>query len=149
MSNIFTSTKKPITYSLGFLGLLVLCNCTLSKNYYSLPTFTAETSINVVVEIPAGTNKKYEYNKTANDFLIDKENNKNRVIDFLPYPANYGFIPSTLSNTENGGDGDALDMLLISESLKIGTVIETVPIAILKLIDDGEKEYKIIAVPKD
>ena len=65
----------------------------------------------------------------------------------MPYPANYGFIPSTLSKSDFGGDGDALDVLVISETLATGTVLEVLPIAILKLIDDGETDYKIIAVP--
>ncbi len=38
---------------------------------------------------------------------------------------------------------------LLETELKIGTVIETIPVAILKLIDDGEMDYKIIAIPKD
>ena len=71
------------------------------------------------------------------------------MIKFLPYLGNYGFIPSTYSDPNKGGDGDALDILVLSESAKIGDVIETVPIAILKLIDDGEIDYKIISVPSD
>lgn len=107
----------------------------------------SEHSINAVVEIPAGTNTKYEYDSELKIFAIDQENGKNRRIDFLPYPANYGFIPSTLAKPELGGDGDALDVLIIAESLPTGTVIESIPIALLKLIDDGEVDYKIIAIP--
>lgn len=139
--------KNAVPYFLASICFFSLQSCSISKNYYALPSFAGEGSINCVVEISAGTNKKYEYNNTSKAFLIDKENGQGRIIDFLPYPANYGYIPSTLSKNENGGDGDALDVLVISEALPTGTVVESVPIAVLKLIDDGETDYKVIAVP--
>ncbi|WP_209401172.1 inorganic diphosphatase [Pseudozobellia sp. WGM2] len=139
-------TKKafyiPIT-----ICIVLLHACKSAISYYSLPTFVNEGTVNCVVEIAAGTNKKYEYNPTLNTFVIDQENSQNRIIDFLPYPANYGFIPSTISKEDGGGDGDALDVLVISEALATGTAIESIPIAVLKLIDDGEIDYKVIAVP--
>ena len=67
----------------------------------------------------------------------------------MPYIGNYGYIPSTLSNSSTGGDGDALDVLVLSESLPTGSVVEIIPIGVLKLIDDGERDYKIIAIPAD
>lgn len=125
----------------------LLCSCHAQKNYYTLPAFSSDHTINAVIEIPGGSNKKYEYDPRSGHFVIDQQDGMDRAIDFLPYPSNYGFIPSTLSNADEGGDGDALDVLLISESLATGTVAEVLPIAILRLVDDGEKDYKIIAVP--
>ncbi len=141
--------KKTLRLSSQFIPAicLFLWGCGTGKDYYHLSTFVTDKTINAVVEIPGGTNKKFEYDQNLGNFVIDKKNNVERVIDFLPYPANYGFIPSTHSNADEGGDGDALDILVLSEALKTGTVIETVPIAVLKLIDDGEEDYKIIAVP--
>jgi inorganic pyrophosphatase len=129
------------------LGTTCPIGCGTTYNYYSLPAFGSENSVNAVVEVPGGSNKKYEFNEDSGDFVIDTQDGRERVIDFLPYPANYGFIPSTLSNAGEGGDGDALDVLILSESLPTGTVIETIPIALLKLVDDGEMDYKVIAVP--
>ena len=103
----------------------------------------------MVVEIPAGTNKKYEYDYKTRSFKVDIKNGQDRIIKFLPYPANYGFIPSTKMEKERGGDGDALDVLLISEYAVTGSVLEIVPIAILVLEDGGENDSKIIAVPLD
>lgn len=117
-------------------------------DYYNLPTST-ELGVNVVVEIPAGTNHKIEFNPTTSTFINDKINGKTRVINFLPYPGNYGFIPSTYMNPEQGGDGDALDVLVIGESQATKTVIEVIPIAVLLLKDKGELDSKIIAVPAD
>ena len=48
-----------------------------------------------------------------------------------------------------GGDGDALDALVLCSSLPTGTVIEVIPISVFKLLDNGETDYKILAVPKD
>jgi inorganic pyrophosphatase len=100
----------------------------------------------MVVEIPAGTNKKYEYNKITNQFEIDQKKGKDRIVEFLPYLGNYGYIPSTYSDPKKGGDGDALDVLVLSESLPTGSIVEIIPIGMLKLIDDGELDFKIIAV---
>jgi inorganic pyrophosphatase len=58
-------------------------------------------------------------------------------------------IPSTYMTPGEGGDGDALDILLISEHLATGTVIEAIPIAVLLFMDDGEKDSKIIAIPSN
>jgi len=115
----------------------------------TLPVETVAGSINVVIEIPAGTNHKIEYNKSTETFEVDTLGGKKRVIDFLPYPGNYGFIPSTYMAPEQGGDGDALDVLVISESVPTGTVMAVLPIAALQLRDDGALDTKIIAIPAD
>lgn len=131
-----------------FIFLFVLiCSCNQKSDYYKTPSFSESGAVNAVIEIPAGTNTKYEYDPVAKQFVIDQENGKDRVIDFLSYPTNYGFVPSTLSDKKTGGDGDALDILVLSESQETGTIVEVVPIAMLKLLDKGEHDYKIIAVP--
>ena len=65
----------------------------------------------------------------------------------MPYPGNYGFIPSTYSDPDKGGDADALDVLIIAENMPTGAIVEILPIGILKLIDNKELDYKIIAIP--
>ena len=131
------------------LFILSLTNCVKDENYYRIPAFSDDKYLQAVIEIPAGTNKKFEYNKLKHIFEVDQKNGKDRVVSFLPYLGNYGFVPSTYSDPKEGGDGDALDILVLSESVDTGTVLKVVPIAVLKLIDDGEIDYKIIAVPKD
>lgn len=112
-----------------------------------MPLYSSNKFLNVVIEIPAGTNKKYEYNYNTEVFELDKINGKDRIVQYLPYLGNYCYILSTYSDPKEGGDGDALDVLVLSESVETGTVMEVIPVAILKLIDDGELDYKIIAVP--
>lgn len=119
------------------------------KNYKKLPAITENGAINMVVEIPAGTNHKYEYDPEDKAFEVEEVNGQKRVVDFLPYPGNYGFIPSTLMQEDQGGDGDALDILLIAESMERGAVVEVLPIGALLLEDNGELDTKIIAVPVD
>ena len=71
---------------------------------------------------------------------------KDRVVNFLPYPGNYGFIPSTMMSESAGGDGDALGYFSdFAESMTTGTVLEVIPIAALMMVDGGEIDTKIIA----
>lgn len=130
--------------------LLFIFACPLGGriDYAELPAFS-DQGINVIVEIPAGSNHKIEYNYQTGKFENDLENGSIRIIDFLPYPANYGFIPGTHMDIERGGDGDALDVLVIAESLSTGSLIEVQAIAALLLLDNGEIDTKIIAVPID
>ena len=106
-------------------------------------------ALNVIVEIPAGTNHKIEYKQDGgfhNDTIMG---GKTRVINFLPYPGNYGFVPSTMMDKERGGDGDPLDVLVLSESVPTGSLLAVKPIGALLLRDRGEIDTKIIAVPAD
>lgn len=106
--------------------------------------------MNVVVEIPAGTNHKIEYSHETHDFVMDTlAGGEERLVRFLPYPGNYGFVPGTLMDKERGGDGDPLDVLVISESVATGSILRVRPIGALLLRDQGEVDTKIIAVPAD
>ncbi len=116
------------------------------------PTTVAATKgeyLQAIIEIPAGTNHKIEYDYASKQFLNDQVDGQDRVINFLPYPGNYGFIPSTLMDKERGGDGDALDILVIGESVPTGTIMEVIPIGALMLRDRQEIDTKIIAIPAD
>lgn len=142
-------------HHLGFLLLLGLLMGACKQNpmkpqvdYETLPAISGDL-VNMVVEIPAGTNHKIEYRPEEAIFRVDQLEGEERVIHFLPYPGNYGFIPGTLMDKAKGGDGDALDILLISEAVPTGTVVGVQPIGALLLRDRGEIDTKIIAVPVD
>ncbi|MDO5666785.1 MAG: inorganic diphosphatase [Alcaligenaceae bacterium] len=91
----------------------------------------------VAIEIPAGSMTKYEINDDGYIF-VDRYQSMPVV-----YPANYGSLPSTL-----GGDGDPLDALVFSrEPIVPGAFIKIRPVGFLKMIDGGEDDEKIIAVP--
>ena len=121
-----------------------------TNNSNNLPDTTiTENGVHVVIEIPAGTNKKIELNKDSGKFEIDQKNGEDRIIEFLPYPGNYGYVYNTMMDVSSGGDGDALDVLVIAENLETGTHLEVIPIATLMLKDNGAIDTKIIAVPSD
>lgn len=96
--------------------------------------------INVVIEIPAGSNNKIEWNREKAVFQLDRVEPK-----IFAKPTNYGFIPQTLDE-----DGDELDVLLITdEPLPTGIFLEARVIGVMEFVDDGEVDDKIVAVPAD
>ncbi|MEM6397136.1 MAG: inorganic diphosphatase [Bacteroidota bacterium] len=117
---------------------------------YGVATLAEGGKLNMIVEIPAGTNDKFEYDSERRKFVHDTlPNGTKRRIQFLPYPGNYGFIPSTLMDKERGGDGDPLDVLVVGQHAPMGSLIAVEPIGALLLKDRGELDTKIIAVPAD
>lgn len=105
-------------------------------------------TVNAIVEIPSGTSDKWELNKETGKLEWEMIDNKYRVVNYLGYPGNYGFIPQTLLSKEKGGDGDPLDVLVIGPSCKRGEVLNCKIIGIMYLIDKGEQDDKLIAVSK-
>ncbi len=94
--------------------------------------------ITVIVEIPKGSRNKYEYDKDKEAFALD------RVL-FSPfhYPAEYGFMPKTLWD-----DGDPFDVLVMMEQPTFpGCIIDARPIGIMRMIDQGDSDDKLLAVP--
>lgn len=117
----------------------------LIPDYETLTPFadSLRNVVQVVVEIPVGSNDKIEFNKQSQNFEVD------RKIAYLPYPVNYGFIPGTLSDASLGGDGDPADVLLLSTRVPTGMVMDGYAIAALKLIDRGEEDVKVLVIPVD
>jgi inorganic pyrophosphatase len=107
---------------------------------------TAEGLIRVVVEIPAGTNAKWEVAKDTGHLKWEIKNGKPRIVQYLAYPGNYGMVPRTLLPKELGGDGDPLDVLVLGPAVLRGAVIEAKLIGVLRLLDAGEQDDKLIAV---
>ena len=118
-------------------------------NHLALPSFSPNGHLQGVIEIPAGTNTKFEYNKQLLQFQPDMRDGVVRRVDFMSYPVNYGFIPSTKMEKSRDGDGDPLDVLVLAEHLPTGSVIEVQPIGLLKLRDLGELDHKVLAIPVD
>lgn len=95
--------------------------------------------LNVVIEIPANSNPiKYEIDKDSDAVFVDRF-----MATPMFYPANYGYIPNTLSE-----DGDPLDVLVVAPYPVVpGAVIRCRPVGILNMSDESGKDAKIIAVP--
>ena len=94
--------------------------------------------MNVIIEIPRGVKNKYEIDKETGIIKLDRVNHTAQA-----YPFDYGFVPQTLWD-----DGDALDVVLLTtEPLAPGILVEARPVAIMHMIDGGEADEKVIAVP--
>jgi inorganic pyrophosphatase len=93
--------------------------------------------INAVIEIPRDSVNKYEYDKQLYVFRLDRT-----LFSPVHYPGDYGFIPSTL-----GLDGDPLDVLVLVEAPSFpGCLMEVRPIGVLRMVDQGKSDEKILAV---
>jgi len=90
-----------------------------------------------VVEIPSGSNVKYELDKQSGLIKLDRV-----LYSAVYYPANYGFIPQTLAE-----DGDPLDVLVLCQEAVVPlTLIHARAIGLMTMIDAGKRDHKIISV---
>lgn len=114
-----------------------------------LPTYSPERNLlQVVIETPAGTNRVLHYDAKTNDFVAEQRAGVDRLIGFLPYPANAGFVPSThLPGSPQHPSGRPLPALVLAETQPTGTVLEVLPIGLLTLDRAGELEPVILTVP--
>ncbi len=97
-------------------------------------------SFEAFIEIPKGCKTKYELDKETGLLKLDRVLYTSTV-----YPANYGFIPRTFAD-----DGDPLDVLVLcAESLYPRTLVRCYPIGVIKMVDGGNLDEKIIAIPFD
>lgn len=93
---------------------------------------------NCIIEIPRGSLNKYEIDKETGMIALDRVLHTAQI-----YPVDYGFAPQTLWD-----DDDALDVaVLTTEPLHPGILVKVRPIGVMKMIDSGESDDKVIAVP--
>ncbi len=94
--------------------------------------------MNVIIEIPKFSKNKYEIDKETGLIALDRV-----MHSAQDYPFDYGFVPKTLWD-----DGDALDVLVLTTyPLFPGILVPARPVAIMNMLDDGESDAKVIAVP--
>ncbi|MCB9815512.1 inorganic diphosphatase [Candidatus Nomurabacteria bacterium] len=104
---------------------------------HDIPAGTPD-EMNVIIEIPKFSKNKYEVDKETGLIALD------RVMHTAQdYPFDYGFVPQTLFD-----DGDALDVVLVTTyPLTPGILVKARPIGIMEMVDGGERDDKVIAVP--
>lgn len=96
--------------------------------------------MNVIVEIPKFSKNKYEIDKATGLIALDRV-----MHSAQDYPFDYGFVPQTLCD-----DGDALDVVLYTtHPLAPGILVRARPVAMMEMVDGGEQDNKIVAVPVD
>ncbi len=94
--------------------------------------------INALIEIPNGSNVKYEIDKESGAVVVDR-----MLYSAMYYPANYGFVPNTLAE-----DGDPADILVLNDApLQAGSVIKCRLIGILVMEDEAGMDEKLLALP--
>lgn len=94
-----------------------------------------------IIEIPKGSRAKYELDKESGLLMLDRV-----LYSSVYYPANYGFIPRTYCD-----DGDPLDILILSQiDVQPLCIVNAKIIGVMRMLDQGEADDKIIAVcPND
>ncbi|KKS64054.1 MAG: Inorganic pyrophosphatase [Parcubacteria group bacterium GW2011_GWB1_42_6] len=108
-------------------------------SYHNIPIGKkAPEILNAVIEIPKGSHNKYEFDEELEVMKLD------RVLHSpFFYATDYGFIPETRAK-----DGDHLDAMILTDSpVFCGCMMEIRPIGLFKMIDGGEEDHKILAVP--
>ncbi len=104
------------------------------------PARITPDSFHAVIEIPKGSKNKYELDKSTGLLILDRI-----LYTSTHYPANYGFIPLTYAD-----DYDPLDVLVLcSEAIHPLTLVKCYPIGVIKMMDNGRADEKIIAIPFD
>jgi len=94
--------------------------------------------INVIIEIPKGSKNKYEIDKETGLITLDRA-----MHTAQDYPFDYGFVPQT-----HWEDGDPLDVVVLTTyALAPGILVKVRPVGVVHMIDDGDSDAKIIAVP--
>lgn len=94
--------------------------------------------INVIVEINKGSKNKYEIDKETGMIALDRPSHTAQ-----DFPFDYGFVPQTYWH-----DGDALDVIILTTyPLLPGIMVEVRPVALLEMIDSGDNDNKLVAVP--
>lgn len=107
-------------------------------NYWHDVEPGTKEEVNVIIEIPKGSKNKYEIDKATGLIALD------RVMHTAQdYPYDYGFVPQTLWD-----DDDAVDVIVLTtHPLAPGILVRVRPIGLMKMIDGGESDDKIISVP--
>lgn len=106
---------------------------------HDIPAGTKD-QMNVIIEIPKGSKNKYEIDKETGIIALDRV-----MHSAQDYPFDYGFVPQTLWD-----DGDALDVVVLTTyPLAPGILVRVRPVGIMHMVDGGEADEKIIAVPVD
>jgi inorganic pyrophosphatase len=96
--------------------------------------------IYVIIEVPKGSQNKYEIDKESGYLFLDRV-----LFTSMHYPFDYGFIPKTLCE-----DGDPLDALVITSFPNFPcSVIKAKPIGLLIMEDEKGEDEKILAVPDE
>ncbi|QHL88841.1 inorganic diphosphatase [Nibribacter ruber] len=134
-------------YFFSFCLVLFMALSSCTTNYQDVPAFTETKQWQAVIVTPAGSTEPQRYDASQKKFLPQTEAGQPKKLDFLPSLGNEGFIPSTLVDSVKGRPAAPLPVLVLSNQLKQGTVLEILPMGVLVLERNGELYHLIVAIP--
>ena len=139
-ATVWPSLAMASLLALGFPASGTSQLCPHTPEVLALPSQPSDAPDRLwaLVEIPALSSVKYELHPGTGRMEVDRFLSMPMV-----YPANYGIFPCTLAE-----DGDALDVLVLTrEPVAPGSLIQVRVVAMLRMIDRGENDHKLVAVP--
>ncbi|WP_165864903.1 inorganic diphosphatase [Rufibacter latericius] len=131
---------------LWLLFMAILC-LSCKPDYRELPAITETKHWQAVVETPSGSTLPQVYDAKEKKFVPQLEAGQPRKLEFLPYPGNEGFIPSTLVDSVQGRPAAPLPVIILCDQKEPGTVLEISPVGVMVLESEGELRHLIVAVP--
>ena len=135
MFSIFAA--RNLIYGRGFATQNIIMKDYFNPWHHVSVGHSADDIVNGIIEIPKGERAKYELDKESGLLKLDRV-----LYSAMYYPANYGFIPQTFCD-----DGDPLDILVLSQvDIVPLTLVEAKVLGVMRMIDQGEADDKIIAV---
>jgi inorganic pyrophosphatase len=109
--------------------------------FKDIGALNADGTVNAVIEIPQGTNAKWETDVVTGRLFWEIKKGAKRVVAYLGYPTNYGMAPRTI-----GEDGDPLDVLVLGKMELRGAISKARIVGVMRMIDGGDLDDKLIAV---
>jgi len=115
---------------------------------HQIETYNLDNSLNVVIEKPSGSIEKWEVNQTGEAIELDIKNNDFGHINYLGYPANYGFVPKTFLPASIGGDDDLVNAIVLGSQLQTGQIVRCNVIGMLNINDQNSIDNIVVCIEK-
>jgi inorganic pyrophosphatase len=142
LSPILFKAWRPL---LVLLALFSAAGC--STSYQELPAIAESKQWQAVIETPSGSTLPQVYDQQEKKFVPQLEAGQPRKLEFLPYPGNEGFIPSTLVDSVTGRPAAPVPVMVLCNQKEPGTVLEILPVGVLILESGGELRHVVVSVP--
>lgn len=125
-------------------GLCLLFSC--QPDYRDLEPF-GELGLQVVIEMPAGSMDLFAFDGQSGRIVPIQKDGQQQAINFLPFPANFGFIPGTSLDVSGNPAGAPVRIMVLGEDLPTGTITETRLLGLLKVKEGGKEKQILLATP--
>ena len=136
---------KKIVLLIAIFTLMMACQ--EKKSFDDLQTYSKEGKPHFIVMNSAGSVEKFQYDNESNGFKVKTTDGVYESISFLPFPANFGFYPSTHSEGED--KGELLYGFLIASELSMQTMIDVKPLGAVSVMKDGKEVQFVVSIPDD